>query len=459
MRDDERYPTVVEPEPGSNAPEAVPNQNIDPEGNAKFAATSPSNASVTPGVTAQSGLIPKYDTAGMEVVGENHGKTEPRKYCGMKRKTFLIAMAVLAVVIIAAVVGGVVGGLKSKSNSDDGDTPASTTSAIMPPSQTGPIDANERRLAVAASSDDNNQNIQVFYNDLDTTDILYRRVKNDEAGDEHKVDLDIKPNWGAPLAAAAINGSRPLSLQLFYINTTSDGKTNVVQATLSCNAMTTAACTTKSNSIISSNVTAGVHVASKLAALRLGNDSDPFIRVWFQRGDEEVRALNGDSASSDGWTTVTPIQDVFPGSDIVGVGPNSTQISFWFVSNQTRNMRYTPYNDIGGIPEWNSLPVDSNPGSSWAASDSLAGVYVPNGSSLRIFYANSRTGKIASYFRSAGETTWSANTDDDSHWGKAEGGLASTAWPGEVRLFYFESGKLVMSAQHGSTWDDPKDLS
>ena len=184
-------------------------------------------------------------------------------------------------------------------------------------------------------------------------------MKNDQPGNEHKVDLDINPNWGAPLAAAAINGSRPMSVQLFYLNTSSSSsKTNVVQATLSCNATNTAACTTKSNSIISANVTEGVHVASKLAALRLGNDTSPFIRVWFQRENEEVRALNGDHAGVDGWTAVTPILDVFPGSDLVAVAPNSTQISFWFASNQTRNMRYTPYNDIAGIPDWNcqSLP-------------------------------------------------------------------------------------------------------
>lgn len=63
----------------------------------------------------------------------------------------------------------------------DGDGPTSTTTTGAPISTpTGPIEATERSMAVSSSSDDSNQDVQICYQDLETTDILYRRYQNDD---------------------------------------------------------------------------------------------------------------------------------------------------------------------------------------------------------------------------------------------------------------------------------------
>lgn len=266
---------------------------------------------------------------------------EPRKYCGMKRRTFLIVIAVVAVLMIGAIVGGVVGGLQANKSDDDSDD------GVVEPIETGPIEADERQIAVSASANLDHQNIQIFYNNLDTTDISYRRVQDDEAGDEHTLNLTISPNWGSPLAAAAKRGSNPLSVQLFYVSTPSvHNDTNIVQATLECSSNTTAACRTVSNSIITANLTSNkVHAASRLAALRLSNET---IRVYYQASGTNLWVMNGDDAEGGGWTSGQVAIGAFPGSSIVAVAPNATNINVFFVSNGTERIRHMLYSDIVG---------------------------------------------------------------------------------------------------------------
>ncbi|KAK3998254.1 hypothetical protein QBC44DRAFT_386676 [Cladorrhinum sp. PSN332] len=52
---------------------------------------------------------------------EDDEKNQPRYICGLKKKTFIIAVVLALLVVIAAVVGGVVGAIKSKSSGSNSD--------------------------------------------------------------------------------------------------------------------------------------------------------------------------------------------------------------------------------------------------------------------------------------------------------------------------------------------------
>lgn len=288
-----------------------------------------------------------FDDAGKEVVSDNgHGGHE-RRICGMKRRTFFIVAAIVAVVVIAAIVGGVVGGLKAAKKSD-GDVPGDTPEPIF----TGPIGAKERQLAVT-NSNTGVPNIQLFYNDLATTDILYRRIVSDKSGAEHKLDLAISPNWGSPVTASAWRLSNPLGVQIFYItnataDTSNSNKTNIAQATINCSVNGTEACDVTSNSIISTNITESVHASSKLSSLRLSPTS---VRVYFQAANENLLTMVGDDVSKNGWTDAVLQKGddaAFPGSYFQVVGPEENEINAWYVVKKGGRMKHFSYRDVLG---------------------------------------------------------------------------------------------------------------
>lgn len=282
-----------------------------------------------------------------------------RTCCGMKRRNFFIALAVLAAVLVAAIVGGLVGGLRSNSGSDDSNdssSPTSTSTGAVP-RKTGPIDADERCMAASIVTDDDNQNSQVFYNDLNSTDIYYRRIHDDEGTDAYALDLDIEPNWGAPMAAAAGLSSSSIETRLYYV-ITSDNETQIAQAVLNCGSLdadddedgddddsssTSGPCSVTSNSIISTNVTNGVHPDTRLAALRLSNDS---MRIYFQAGGANIWVLHDDDDGT--WTGSNLIGNVREGSSIAASAANATALHVFYVSNSTQRLRYIGYSDILG---------------------------------------------------------------------------------------------------------------
>ncbi|KAH7157073.1 hypothetical protein EDB81DRAFT_412279 [Dactylonectria macrodidyma] len=478
MRDDERYPIVVSDPDDANAPEVSTKPQLDLEGRDKVVVG-----------TAPDGLIPKFDDAQKEVVtdkdaaggdirgGEALLATPPtgsRTCCGMKRRNFFIAVAVLAAVLVAAIVGGVVGGLRSNgsgsgSDDDDTDSGSSPTSTGAAPSKTGPIDADERSMAAAIVTDEDNQNSQVFYNDLDTTDIHYRRIYNDEGTSDYTLDLDIEPNWGAPIAAAAGTASSSSSIEtrLYYV-ITSDNETQIAQAVLDCGSIdadeddddeddnddsssssSSGPCSLTSNSIISTNLTNGVHPSTRLAALRLTNDS---MRVYFQARGANIWVMQNDDGD-DQWTGSNLVGDVFAGSSIGAAASNETALHIFYVSNSTRRLRYVDYSDIMGADD--SQVIDESPGSGWSPSAAFASIYVPDFESYRVYYTNPSTGSIISYFQNT-TTAWRSN--HNANWGEPDSSIAAVSWGDQVRLVYFQNGTLVMSSQDVSSWDTPEEV-
>lgn len=58
--------------------------------------------------------------------------------------------------------------------------------------------------------------------------------------------------------------------------------------------------------------------------------------------------MNGDEAEDNGWTSGQVALEAFPGSSIVAVAPNATNINVFFVSNGTERIRHMLYSDIVG---------------------------------------------------------------------------------------------------------------
>ncbi|KAM5384274.1 hypothetical protein ACJZ2D_001579 [Fusarium nematophilum] len=424
MRDDERYPTVVDPPPGTTAPEVATGTYIDPQGRDKVLSD-----------VQDPGMIPTYDEAQKEAVGEKaaigaaaaaagavgtRGGSAPesidkshRKVCAMKRRTFLIVLAAVVFVLIGTIVGGTVGGIKANENKNNGnnngdngvgegdgngngngddgssdDSPTTTDTGPVP-RKTGPIDADERFLAAAIAVDDDDENIQIFYNDLNTTNILYRRVHDDSGGPEHTLDLDIEPNYGTPLAATLRLASSVITTQLFYASGTN---------------------------------------------------------IW---------ALNGDNAADEGWSGSNLMGGVRPGSSIAATRSNTTDIHVFFVANQTGRMRTFNYTDVLGSDD--SQIVDDQPGSSWRSTAFFDATYVPAFNSYQVFYTNPSSGDIVSYSRSGPSADWQSNNEQS--WGSPASSVAAIAWEDQLRLFYYQSGRLTMSANDDGDWDAPEAFS
>jgi hypothetical protein len=170
-----------------------------------------------------------------------------------------------------------------------------------------------------------------------------------------------------------------MTTQLFYV-TTEDNETQIAQVTLNCGNLNaddddgdddndddgdddddnqaggtansgTAACAVTSNSIISTNLTNGVHPDSKLAALRLSNDST---RVYFQASGTNIWVLNGDDADAGGWVGSNLMGGVRPGSSIAATRSNATDTHVFFVANSTGWMRTFNYADVLGSDDCKS---------------------------------------------------------------------------------------------------------
>ena len=297
-----------------------------------------------------------YDGNGLVVIADEEAKggptlttTEPLKgrICGLRRKIFFIVLAVVLVLVAGAVAGGVAGGLSAKngSSSSEGsaDSDSDSTSSGVAPGPTGTIQDSERRMAASVSSD---ANVQLFYQDIDTPDILYRVVSDDDAADEKTVSLDIEPRRGTSLASASLNGSDPVEARLFYL-AFGEPDTAIVQATLRCDGD---ACETTSNYAISSNTSESLHELSKLSALWLGDD---FVRVYWQAEGGDIWVLTGDDTEEWGETKVA--EGAYPETGIVSVAPDEKNIHLFFVGNETKELRYMDYSDIMGGKRGRSL--------------------------------------------------------------------------------------------------------
>lgn len=402
---------------------------------------------------------------------DDYNKAGPT-ICGLRRRTFLIIAAVAVVVVIGAVVGGVVGGLKAKNNNSSSSSSSSSPSASPSPAQaTGPIKPNQRAIAVSASANTSSQDVQIFYTALKQQDILYRRLIDDKAQPEQTVSgLTIQPDWGTSLAAAALNGSDPVSTQIFYLSTsTTDNTTSVAQALLECDPGKPT-CVTKSNYLIS-NATAqgGTYSQSRLAALRFDVET---ARVFHQNEKGDVYALNGGHGEN-AWTTNLIRPSAHLGSGLVSFAASKDDITLMYVGGDglphllvysdvlgpgtgkslTRHLTLFYFLCVVAYPQLTNLDtvIDGSPGSQWSPSVSMAGASAPGMSPRRLFYADPSNGTLVSFFQ-PNESVPVFKSNHDANWGFVQGGLTATAWGFQTLVYYFEGEDLVVSQQNASVW-------
>ncbi|UNI20067.1 hypothetical protein JDV02_006193 [Purpureocillium takamizusanense] len=508
MHDDERYPTaIVTDNYASSGLEVAHQEHVDRQGHDKLLPEEEEKA-VQRGDDADKQAY--YGTSEKQAVGlpagDDSAAPPPRTCCcGLKRRTLLIVVAVAAVVMVAAVVGGVVGGLRrargdssggggGTDKDNDDDVPQPTWTGTGPaPIATGPIQPSQRAVAVSmtmsmstakTTNDGETPELQLFYQDLNTTDVFLRRIRDDEARLERRVELTIRPDWGTALAAAAaaFNGSgsgtatATVWTQLFYVSSAGRTNASVVQATLECGGGDDG-CATRSNSVVSANVTTHrVNARTRLAALRIGGGGDAggggssssIVRVYYQAEDGSLSVLNGDradtkSSGSEGggggggeWTTTLVRTGVHMGSAIVAHGPAKDDLSVYYI-NSTNQLQFLEYSDILGPNR--AQPVKTAPGSSWDPSVSMAGVFVPGLSPRRLFYARPSRGTMVAYYKPVDDAGADFRSSSDPDWGTVDGGLAAAAWARQTRVYYFQGRDLVVSAQNGTRWQKPKVLS
>ena len=262
---------------------------------------------------------------------------------GLRRRTFWIVLAVVVLVVIVALVGGLAGGLRSRNSDSDSASPPS-------PSPTGPLDPQQRAVGSASSGGSDGGALQLFYQDIDTTDILYRLSWGDSFGAEQRVDLTDVPNWGTPLATTtfARPGNQGLDVNLFYLSTNETNNITIVRTTLNC-PQAAASCNTTSSEIISTTFRNGVHPSSGLTAILLNNSQDRF-RVFFRATRGVVWSLVGDQPIENGWSFHQVGGPAPEGSSIsASLRKGLDQIFVAFVLDDTGLLRSAEYNDSVGV--------------------------------------------------------------------------------------------------------------
>ena len=257
-----------------------------------------------------------------------------RTIWGFKRRTFLVAAGLVVLLFAAALVGAVVGVWASNKSKTDAE-PWPT----VVPTPNIPLNPSLRNLAASRSAASTGEDIQIFYNDLASTDVLYRLRWNGDSRPEQAVTLHLEPSPGTPLAVVS-SGTNPVTVYLFYITARSADSAGIAQAVLTC-AGGGAGCSTVSNELISANVTNGVDPDTGLAAVLLDGRSS--IRVYYEAQFHHIWELNSDTANAAGWGGQHIAGPILSGAGIAAYVDNSSAVNIFSVANKTLTMRVFTY--------------------------------------------------------------------------------------------------------------------
>lgn len=280
---------------------------------------------------------------GMVPPSTKESKQEPQRktILGLRRRVFwLLLGGLIVLVIVGAVVGGVVGSRKASNGG------SSTSSS-------GSMSASDRAIAAATMNmtGSHSTNVQVVYQDLDTTDLLYRLIWDDEAAAEQRLDLSPSPRQQTPIAVTTANttGNDGAVTNVFYLseNRHNSSVSDICQATLQCH-LNAENCTVSDNQIISDNATHGVTGDSGLAATLLADISET--RVYYRSGDGSVRALVGNDPATNGWQDIWIGSQSLVGSSIgVDFDSNEDLIQVVWVDQNTKELEEIVYSDTTGV--------------------------------------------------------------------------------------------------------------
>jgi hypothetical protein len=287
--------------------------------------------------------------------------------CGLRRRTAWIIIAVVAVALVAGLTGGLVVGLRVRNSSAPSNAESSnagsnnpgpssnTTTSSNTTSPLAPLDPKKRAVSVATSSDDT---LQVFYQDLNTTSLLYRLVWGGKAGAEQKADLHISPNQGTAVAAVSLNSSNGQSVvaHVFYVSTDSSNITMIVQATLDC-PVGGESCHTTFNGAVNSSSSNPIHPQSGVSAALLDAQTSRF-RLYYQAIGTYIWVTVGDNPTVNGWAAHRIGGPAVPGSSITSsLNINSSSLMAFYVANESIALRDVEYVDSIGAKGCKHYPV------------------------------------------------------------------------------------------------------
>ncbi|KAH8676479.1 hypothetical protein BGZ60DRAFT_513410 [Tricladium varicosporioides] len=403
MRDEERYPTPVEENPGLH-PYSVP---VTPTPRTR---TPVSSENVSPIMASPLHRIESI-TTGYEV-GVEAQKIQPtpaRKCC--------------------AITVGVVIVLKLKAESETTRLPGLTSSGLF-------LDTNSTIW-----------NSQIAYTNTTTGKVNFRLNNgSDSYAAEQAMNLTIIPATNAPMSMVSMLGTNGnIYLNLFYIY-----NSQIVLANVSCELTS---CTTIYNGVISHNVTYPVYKASGLAAVYLGSKG---IRVFYHNTDLYVSQL---SMQGDGnWDHGTTVS----GKAVSGSSISATEIgtggmfAVFYVEDKSKNLYYTQYNhtfqastsvsSASSTAHWSSLTAFST---CWQPSSDTAYVFFTG--SNKLVYKLSSANVTQS---SPGPLDWGSEAHDLS-WVPSDAmreAIGAIAWDHEARFYRLVEGQMAQSQLSAGVW-------
>ncbi|KAK8134570.1 hypothetical protein PG984_006582 [Apiospora sp. TS-2023a] len=477
------YPIPVSPPPGVTAPQVVsPGAEHHLHCREKYAvlASSGDDGGSQQSVRSDAVILRPLSTDGLPADAEatgprsNYAAAEEKsklRYCGLSRRKMWILGAVIAFILVGAIVGGVLGGILGKERKD------STAAPLTPDAQ------QHQNRAIAVSNLKANEasgNYQIFYQDLNTTDIRYRIVLGDAAAGEQNATLKIRPNANAALAAVARDSSETgqVAVHLYYVSTSEAGDICIAEAIMNC-VESTGKCTTSFNTIVT--VMKDISPATKLAAVIKDNGkSSSSVQVFFQAHMDYIWVLQGTVTDGDAAAKVTSNWTVdqvgggqaVEGSSIAATPTLTTNTTLvFFIHSRTGRLRGLPSQGEtislagGDHNDGTIIKVDDTPLPNWntdarlaACHNSMPGTAAAsdkNSTTYRVYYASTSTHEIVEYTNTQGSFngTWSKPNKGQKKWGEPQGNLAAVSSDnGQVRLVYEQDGKLARNMLQGINW-------
>ncbi|KAF3766387.1 hypothetical protein M406DRAFT_330214 [Cryphonectria parasitica EP155] len=362
-----------------------------------------------------------------------------RTIFGLRRRVFwMLAGAVSALVIVGAVVGAVVG--SSRIGSGGGNAGGSSTSS------SSPMAAANRHIGAAAMNvtGSTGTNVQVVYQDLNTSDLLYRLVWNDQASGEQRLSLSPAPQRKTPIAVTTTNttASDGIMTNVFYLSedTNDSSMSTICQVTLQCS-LNAENCTVSDATVISANATNGVVNTSGLAATLVSDNVQA--RVFYKAGSHGVRVLSGTSGEADGWQDTVLGSASYAGSDIsVNLDPDEDTLQVIFVNKNTKEFETFLYSDAAGPGNTPAVAIVSSDPPGWSTDDMFSSCFVPELNQHHLYYVSS-TGGLYGMWANGSSANWTQTHVAD--WGTVQGGIASVGWGTQVRLLHVAGDPATLS--------------
>ncbi|PBP24516.1 hypothetical protein BUE80_DR004597 [Diplocarpon rosae] len=433
MRDDERYPTVVEVEIPSGLIHYSPHEG---ESSAASANTlSPLTRTLT--------TLTTQEPVSKEMPGRKH----IQKIWGLPRRRFFMIATGVGVLMLCATIVGVAVALTLKNK------------------------VRTRYAAITASGVFVGEENAEWHMQLVRTNITDNTISlksNNGTGSwspDLPLDFTIVPALDAAMSVTSVLGTDGLIyVNLFYIH-----DNNIVLANITCDS---ASCTTLSNDIISKHITYPIHKESPLESVYIKSSG---YRVFYHNTDRYITQLS--SAGDGTWSYGAAISGkALSGSSIsASVLGDSGNILMVFVDSKEKQL----FNVIFDVPSarWrNPTPILSAPLDQWDPVAAITSNYMIGSDTLSVYFTgsdklvyqlsatNASTDAFSQITRGVlkpNSTTgtssvgWNPVPYRDLSWQPSDGvgaEISSLGWHSESRFFRLIGGDLAESVERNGVW-------